>query len=35
VDAPRGAALPCAAVATVSAGVRKTEQGRERRVAVS
>ena len=35
LDAARGAALPRAAVATTSAGVRQREQGRERRVAGS
>ena len=35
VDPPGGAAVPRAAVATTSAGVRKREQGRERRVAMS
>src|SRR5712671_7092365 len=35
LDAARGAAVPRAAVATTNAGVRKREQGRERRVVVS
>src|SRR3977135_4259086 len=35
LDATRGAAVPRAAVAPTSAGVRMREQGRERRVAVS